>query len=53
MNTRQSSDVTFYTNLKNMVNNFNIVKNYSNLGETEKFLIQNFIGTPTANNMIS
>ena len=53
MTTRQSADVTFYTNLKNMVNNYNTVKQFSNMGETQTYLIQNFIGTPTANNMIS
>ena len=53
MSTRQSADVTYYTNLKNMVNNYNTVKQFSNMGETQKYLVSNFIGTSTATSMIS
>jgi hypothetical protein len=42
---RRNADVTFYTNLKNFVNNYNITKTISNLSETEKYLATNFIGT--------
>jgi len=43
---RQSSDVTFFTNLQAMVNNYNNVRQFSNLGDTANYLITNFIGTP-------
>ena len=42
---RRNADVTFYTNLKNFVNNYNTTKTISNLSETEKYLATNFIGT--------
>jgi len=42
---RRNADVTYYTNLKNFVNNYNTTKTISNMSETEKYLANNFIGT--------
>ncbi len=42
---RQGHDVAFYANVKNMVNKFNQMSNYSNPGETEKYLLNNVLGT--------
>jgi len=42
---RRNADVTYYTNLKNFVNNYNTTKTISNLSETERYLATNFIGT--------
>jgi prophage DNA circulation protein len=53
MSTRQSADISFYTNLKNMINNYNTTKNFKNMGETESYLITNFIGTSNAINLMS
>jgi hypothetical protein len=47
MSTRKSADVTFYTNLKNMVNNYNTLKQFNNMGESQSYLVNNFIGTPS------
>ena len=43
--TRQSADVTYYTNLRTFVDRYNTTKKFSNMGETETYLINNFIGT--------
>jgi hypothetical protein len=43
---RQTEDITFFTNTKNMVNKYNTVKQFTNMGETQTYLINNFIGTP-------
>jgi hypothetical protein len=43
---RQTSDITFFTNTKGMVNKYNTVKQFTNMGETQTYLINNFIGTP-------
>ena len=45
MNERRGHDVAFYANVKNMVNKFNQMSNYSNPGETEKYLLNNVLGT--------
>ena len=45
LSTRQSADVTYFTNLQIFVNNYNAVKQFSNMGETQTYLINNFIGT--------
>lgn len=42
---RQTADVTYYTNLRSFVDKYNAVKKFSNLGETENYLINDFIGT--------
>lgn len=45
MQTRQNSDVSFFTNLQNFVNNYAAVRQFSNLGETQTYLVNNFIGS--------
>ena len=45
MDERQGHDVAFFTNVKNMVNRFNQMKAYSRSGETEKYLLNNVLGT--------
>jgi hypothetical protein len=42
---RQSNDYTFYTNLKSFMANYNDTKKFSNMGETQNFLIENYIGS--------
>ena len=46
LSTRQSADVTFYGNLQTFLNNYNTVKQFSNMGDTQTYLLNNFIGTP-------
>jgi hypothetical protein len=46
LTTRQTADVTYYTNLRTFVNNYNSVKQFSNMGDTQTYLLENFIGTP-------
>jgi len=53
MSSRQSADITFYTNLKNMIQNYNTTKQFQSMGESQTFLVTNFIGTANAINLIS
>jgi hypothetical protein len=46
LSTRESADVTYYTNLKSFIDKYNSMKKFSNMGETQTYLINNFIGTP-------
>jgi len=46
INGRQTADINFYTNTKSMVNKYNTLKQFSNMGESQEYLIKNFIGTP-------
>jgi len=43
--TRQAADVTYYTNLRSFVDKYNSVKKFTNMGETETYLVNNFVGT--------
>jgi hypothetical protein len=43
--TRQAADVTYYGNLRTFVDNYNTTKKFSNMGETETYLVNNFVGT--------
>lgn len=43
---RQSADVTYYTNLQAFTNNYNTLNQFTNMGETQTYLLNNFIGTP-------
>jgi hypothetical protein len=45
LSARQSADVTYFGNLRTFVNNYNTTKKFTNMGETETFLINNFVGT--------
>lgn len=42
---RQTADVTYYTNLRIFVDKYNAVKKFSSMGETETYLINEFVGT--------
>ena len=46
MQTRETADVTFYVNLKTFTSNYNSTKQFTNMGDTEKLLVNNYIGTP-------
>lgn len=43
--TRQNADVTYYGNLRTFVDNYNTTKKFTNMGETETYLVNNFVGT--------
>lgn len=42
---RQSADVSYYINLRSFVDKYNTTKKFTNMGETETFLVNNFVGT--------
>jgi len=42
---RQTGDVTYYTNLRTFVDKYNTTKKFTNMGETETYLVNNFVGT--------
>lgn len=42
---RHGHDVAFFTNVKNLVNKFTQLSSFSNAGETEKYLLNNVVGT--------
>jgi hypothetical protein len=42
---RQTGDVTYYTNLRAFVDKYNTTKKFTNMGETETYLVNNFVGT--------
>lgn len=43
--TRQSADVSYYINLRSFVDKYNTTKKFTNMGETETYLVNNFVGT--------
>jgi hypothetical protein len=45
LNSRRSADVTYYTNLRAFVDKYNTTKKFTNMGETETYLVNNFVGT--------
>jgi hypothetical protein len=45
MDTRRTSDVNFYNNSRAIVNDYSTLNQFSNPGQSEKYLINNFIGT--------
>lgn len=45
VDTRRLHDENFYTNSRNIVDEFNTIKRFSRMGETEQFLISNYVGT--------
>jgi hypothetical protein len=53
MNYRRTSDINFYTNVKVFVDGYNKTKKLNNMGESEKYLMNNFIGTEKAKNRIN
>jgi hypothetical protein len=42
---RENADKSFYANVKSLVTTYNATKTFNNMGETESFLVNNFIGT--------
>lgn len=45
MNTRRTADVTFYTNSQSVINDYNKVTKFSDMGSTESGLMNNLIGS--------
>ena len=45
MNNKRTADVTFYTNSQAVVADYNAVKGFNNMGQTQEDLINNHIGT--------
>lgn len=45
LDTRRTSDVTYYGNLRSFISKYNTLRDFSNMGETQKYLLNNFIGT--------
>jgi len=50
---QQSKDVTFFNNVQNFITQYNSVKQFSNLGESQSYLLNNFIGTPKLQSRIN
>jgi hypothetical protein len=48
MDLRRTSDINFYSNVKNFVDGYNKTRKLSNLGETGNYLMNNLIGTDKA-----
>jgi hypothetical protein len=53
MQTRRIADIDFYSNVKYFIEGYNKTKKLNNMGETEKYLIMNLIGTEKAKTRIS
>ena len=53
MQTRRIADIDFYNNVKYFIEGYNKTKKLNNMGETEKYLIMNLIGTEKAKTRIS
>jgi hypothetical protein len=45
MNSRRTADVTFYYNSRAIVDDYNTMKQFSNPGQSELYLFNNYIGT--------
>jgi len=46
LSSRQSNDVTFYGNLQTTINKYNTARQFTGMGETQTYLLENFIGSP-------
>lgn len=46
LSSRQSNDITFYGNLQTTIDKYNITRQFTNMGETQTYLLENFIGSP-------
>ena len=53
MTERETADKAFYVNLKNLITNYNTTKQYTNLGDSQSLLLNNFIGTPKLKSRIN
>lgn len=45
LTTRQTSDYTYYNNLRTFLSSYNELKQFSNMGDTQNNLVQNLIGS--------
>ena len=45
LGTRMNHDFIYYTNLQNFIESYNATKKFVNIGETESYLLNEFIGT--------
>ena len=45
LGTRMNHDFIYYTNLQNFIESYNSTKKFVNIGETESYLLNEFIGT--------
>jgi hypothetical protein len=45
LSNRQTADVNFFNNLKTFSDNYQTVKQFSNMGDSQEYLINNFIGS--------
>jgi len=50
---QRNQDVTFFNNLQTLVNNYNNTKQFNNLGQSQSYLLNNFIGTSKLINRIN
>ena len=46
LNQRRTGDITFYQNSVALVQDYNIISQFNNLGATSSYLLNNLIGTP-------
>lgn len=53
MNQRRIADIDFYGNLKYFIDAYNKTKKLNNVGETERYLINNLIGTDKSKSRIA
>jgi hypothetical protein len=44
---QRNADINYFNNLQAFINNYNTTRQFTNLGETQDYLITNFIGTPS------
>lgn len=45
MTYRQNSDITYYQNLTSFIEKYNKTKKFNNMGQSENYLVMNYIGT--------
>jgi hypothetical protein len=53
MDNRRTSDCNFYSNVRGFIEKYNKTKVLNNMGETEKYLVNNLIGTEKAKTRIA
>jgi hypothetical protein len=46
LNTRRTSDISFYRNSRSLVQDYQSITQFNNMGVSSEYLIENFIGTP-------
>ena len=53
MDNRRTSDCNYYSNVRSFIEKYNKTKVLNNMGETEKYLVNNLIGTEKAKSRIA